>query len=589
MTVQAPPMETGAPAQPGGRGEQRPPVALRSRSFRSDCIAWAVFIASLVLAFLATKHWLHHEIPLYSVAAPPRATYDFHLPVLVWDRVDEGTGGRHTPVEVVAEQLSALEKAGYNPVTLRQVRDAYRIGAPLPERPILLTFDGGHLTTYRTVDAILRKLRWPAAMFLDTSAQEARHPTYVYWDSVQRMADSGIWQFGVLGGWPETAWMVERSVKRVEILAVAGRAVTAFGDPSIATPPLAFGNTIFGVNDPASDPAQLFRLHVDRHWTAKDLMTRLNGVLGPPRVGAGGEASAVAPDRWVVTAGRAQTVDGVTTLTGDPRGEAWLSGAEWARDFTLQGEVRLGRGAFRVTQQGVQSSRQWRWGGSERTLYLEQLRAGQRVDIVARHETTPRPGAWHSFRVVKRGSGVWIEWDGEPLGGMPHRISEELRGNLALSTGAIGVPGQVSLRNLRFGELPYRVQAVSGAPTREDVERLLRERSGLAALSPPGFVQRGSGFERVTVDRELLAMVAARGAWDICPTIQLSPDDPKAADVARAVELADVAVREGWAGYRIVGRDLASPVRSAWRSAAQPWEKVFHRRGLRLVLEIADT
>jgi hypothetical protein len=587
MSLQAPSTDEAAPA--GGPSTQQIPTALRSRSFGSDRLAWAVFLGSLIIAFVAMQYWLHRKIPLYDVAAPPRTTYDFRLPVLVWDRVAKGRSDRHTPSEVVEAQLSALKAAGYQPVSLRQVRDAYRAGAPLPEHPILLTFDGGHLTTYRTVDPILRKLHWPAAMFLDTSAQESRHPTYVFWDSVQRMSDSGLWQFGVLGSWPESAWIVESNVKRVEVLAVAARTVTAFGDPEIATPPLAFGNTIFGVNDPTTNPSRLFRLHVDRHWSARDLMTRLNAVLDPPAVGAAGEVAAISPDRWVTAGGRSETVNGVMTLTGEPRGEAWLSGAEWARDYTLEAEVRFEGGPFWITQQGVESSQQWRWGGSERTLYLEQLRPGHHVEIISRVETTPRPGAWHKIRLVKRGGGVWIEWDGEPLAGMPHRIPEEVRSNLALSTGSLGDAGRVSIRNARFAELPYRVQPVSTTPSREEVEALLRDRATVAALSPPGYVQRGSGFERVTVDRELLAMISARGAWDVCPTIQLAPDEPRGADVARAVELAEVAVREGWSGFRIVGRDLTAPVRGAWHAAAKSWENAFTRRGLRLLVEISDT
>ena len=49
MNADAPPMEEGPPAQPDGRSAPDLPLALRSRSFRSDRIAWAVFVASLVL------------------------------------------------------------------------------------------------------------------------------------------------------------------------------------------------------------------------------------------------------------------------------------------------------------------------------------------------------------------------------------------------------------------------------------------------------------------------------------------------------------------------------------------------------------
>jgi hypothetical protein len=79
-------------------------------------------------------------------------------------------------------------------------------------------------------------------------------------------------------------------------------------------------------------------------------------------------------------------------------------------------------------------------------------------------------------------------------------------------------------------------------------------------------------------------MVAARGAWDVVPTVELK-GEPASADPARAAEIADVAGRKGWAGVRVVVRDLTPVVRSTWRDAAPAWRRLFERRGLRLVLE----
>jgi hypothetical protein len=57
------------------------------------------------------------------------------------------------------------------------------------------------------------------------------------------------------------------------------------------------------------------------------------------------------------------------------------------------------------------------------------------------------------------------------------------------------------------------------------------------------------------------------------------------ADSARAAELADVAERQGWAGVRVIVRELGPAGRAAWRDAAPAWRRLFERRGLRLVLE----
>jgi hypothetical protein len=88
------------------------------------------------------------------------------------------------------------------------------------------------------------------------------------------------------------------------------------------------------------------------------------------------------------------------------------------------------------------------------------------------------------------------------------------------------------------------------------------------------------------VNAQLLTMLAARGAWDLVPTVELK-DEAAAADTARAAEIADAAVREGWAGVRVVVRDLLSPgARAEWEVAAPAWRRLFDRRGLRLVLEL---
>jgi hypothetical protein len=430
-------------------------------------------------------------------------------------------------------------------------------------------------------------MKWPAVMFVDPRLQEERHATYVYWDRLQRMVDSGLWDVGTVGAWPDAAHLVERRLGPYRVLATA-RAAGAHEDAGVdadAGPSIRFENAWFGVNAAGADPARLTRVRVQPTWSGGELVARLRAALGAPELETSGDPPPVEAARWSCSIGSLDADGDTLTLTGVPRAEVWLAGAEWARDFVLEAEVRPERGPFWVVQQAVRSRDAWRWGGKERTLYLQRARPGARIDVLARTEGG-RSGVWHKLRVLKRGEGVWVEWDGAPVRDLPLAVAARWRGYVGFSTGGPREPGSVSVRRVRFAAIPYAVRAVSASPSEGEIRSLLADAPRLAGISPPGLVQRGAGLTRPAVNAQLLTMLAARGAWDLVPTVELK-DEAAAADTARAAEIADAAVREGWAGVRVVVRDLLSPgARAEWEVAAPAWRRLFDRRGLRLVLEL---
>lgn len=547
--------------------------ALRARSFRRDRLAWIAFVAGVVAIGWGGHAWLHRRVPL---EPSPLTRADFRLAVVAYDRVARDGADRHLPVERLEEHLEALRAEGFQPVTLGQVRDAYATGAPLPERPLLLTFDGGHLATHRAVDPLLRRLRWPAVMFLDPHLPEARHPAYAYWDRLRRMVASGLWEVGILGRRPEAAALLEDRLPGHEVLASARGGAAAGEDPGGPVPPLGFEYGLFGVNDRDADPLRLARVRVHAEWSGRELAQRLEHALEPPRAPSGAPA-AVAPGRWVASIGEVRANAAGVLLSGGPRAEVWLAGSEWARDFVFEAEVRPERGAFWIVQQAVGSKEQWRWGGNdqEQVLYLQRARPGQPIEVVSKVELGGRPGAWHRVRVVKRGGGVWVEWDGERVPHMPRRVAARWRGTMGLATGSPTTAGRLAIRNARFAALPYRLRPVGPSPTEDEVRRLLDEAEDVAAISPPGLVQEGAAWARRPANRELLSVLAAHGAWDLVPTVELTVPGTTT-DEARAVELADVAAQEGWSGVRLVAPPGSPEPPAAWR-------RVFARRGLRLV------
>jgi peptidoglycan/xylan/chitin deacetylase (PgdA/CDA1 family) len=91
-------------------------------------------------------------------AAPAASAAVGEVPILTYHRV--GSSPRF------AKQVAALERKGYEAVTLGRVWQAWRGEAALPPRPVVLTFDDGYLSQYRTAARALRARGWPGVLNL---------------------------------------------------------------------------------------------------------------------------------------------------------------------------------------------------------------------------------------------------------------------------------------------------------------------------------------------------------------------------------------------------------------------------------------
>jgi peptidoglycan/xylan/chitin deacetylase (PgdA/CDA1 family) len=72
-----------------------------------------------------------------------------------------------TPPTTFAGQMAALRRAGYRAVTLDRVLAAWDHGAPLPRRPLVVSFDDGYLSQATKAGPVLRRLGWPGVLDLE--------------------------------------------------------------------------------------------------------------------------------------------------------------------------------------------------------------------------------------------------------------------------------------------------------------------------------------------------------------------------------------------------------------------------------------
>lgn len=78
----------------------------------------------------------------------------------------------YVPVADFKEQMAYLDSHGYQAVTQAQAQDGWDKGAPLPPKPIVLTFDDGYLGQFTDALPILRRHDWPGVLNLKVEGSD---------------------------------------------------------------------------------------------------------------------------------------------------------------------------------------------------------------------------------------------------------------------------------------------------------------------------------------------------------------------------------------------------------------------------------
>ena len=578
------------------KGRKKRPKA---RWFREDLVGWLLVATVSSTVLLATDYWLHRRV-LPADRDLPGAVPEPRILVLAFDRIVAEPAPNKIDREELRRHLRALESAGFVAVSLEALARFYEKGDPLPEKSLVLTFDHGYLSSYYAADPVLRELGWPAVLFVMTERQSRRDPFFVYWDRVERMIASGLWEiashghhghdpipvdeaggtgpFFIRAGWlPEErrleSWdefkdRVRRDHDRAKgvLSERTGREILAYAPPLRdvaglsaapeahqatreiveATYRLAFFDDRFGVNDRRSDPKRLKRLRVEPGWDPEELGRRVTFSIGttPPA-----ETSWAAP--WVAGSGEARLEGEELVLRGSWRADVWRAGSQWVEDWELEGEVHTDGGELWVVQESDHGPEQWRFGGTAGRTYLQTRSPGERTEVVASYRAAMDPSRWHHLKVIKRGAGVWMALDGEPLGEHPTYLPGRWRGNVGIVHWNPGETG-VRLRGLRFREVPFAARVLPSALPSEEIQAAIGDAPHLSALSPRLFEIGATGLYRAPVDDALLRILSHRFAWEIVPTVRISGADPEVSAAALAEILSDAGKFEGlrveWSG-----------------------------------------
>ena len=159
-------------------------------------ITAAVLIFALLI--LNVNIYFAEEQPVTEVTAEEEVI----IPVLMYHNIAEkysasADGANITPKRFEEHMQGILER-GYTPIFVADYYNSVERGKPLPENPIIVTFDDGYLSNYEIAFPILKRLGIPATIFIVTSTVGATAESGIVgtshfnWEQAREMQQSGI-------------------------------------------------------------------------------------------------------------------------------------------------------------------------------------------------------------------------------------------------------------------------------------------------------------------------------------------------------------------------------------------------------------
>ncbi|MFV0344549.1 MAG: polysaccharide deacetylase family protein [Anaerocolumna sp.] len=155
----------------------------------------------LIIALLMVSLSLFNTT--YQLVSKPISTEEgvIYLPIVMYHQVKPSNFGKDviSPSEFESD-LKYLYENDYNTITMNELIDFVYHNKPLPENPIMLTFDDGYLSTYKYAFPLLKKYNYKIVLSIIGKStddftrvhDENVNYSHLSWDKINEMLDSGL-------------------------------------------------------------------------------------------------------------------------------------------------------------------------------------------------------------------------------------------------------------------------------------------------------------------------------------------------------------------------------------------------------------
>jgi len=129
------------------------------------------------------------------IGSPAAVRPELDVPILIYHHMspdlpaDPQLASISVTTSALDDQLGWLAANGYTSITVAELYNAFYYDLPLPAKPVILVFDDGYAEVYQLAFPLLKQRGFGATIATITGAVE--HPTYLTWDQIKEMSDSG--------------------------------------------------------------------------------------------------------------------------------------------------------------------------------------------------------------------------------------------------------------------------------------------------------------------------------------------------------------------------------------------------------------
>ncbi len=98
-----------------------------------------------------------------------------------------------------SQHLETLKNGDYTVISLEEMTTVYQNNAPLPEKSVAITFDGGDKSILTHAAPLLEAYKFPYTVFIATERADANDVRYLNWKDIKRLRKSGLMSIGLHG------------------------------------------------------------------------------------------------------------------------------------------------------------------------------------------------------------------------------------------------------------------------------------------------------------------------------------------------------------------------------------------------------
>lgn len=135
--------------------------------------------------------------------------------ILVYHRIgDDAHPASNIRLDQFQSHMRLLKEEGFNVAPLPEVIAAFKAGKQLPDKTIVITFDGAHRSILENAVPLLREYEFPFTLFVPAAYADQPKESYLSWKDLKKLQDDKLVTLGLQSLYAHLNDLSEEDIKR---------------------------------------------------------------------------------------------------------------------------------------------------------------------------------------------------------------------------------------------------------------------------------------------------------------------------------------------------------------------------------------